>query len=96
MADPRIIAMEIGQATREAMFRDAEQRISTSKTEGDGGTIKESLIDGVRPTAPNRSGDCLALDDFMNTESLADLIDFVCDESAIRAFGVQPTGGVKE
>lgn len=36
--DPRIIAMEIGQATREAMFQDAEQRLaSTSKPEVDGG-----------------------------------------------------------
>lgn len=29
----------------------------------------------------NRSGDRLALDDFMDKESLDDLIDFVCDES---------------
>jgi hypothetical protein len=28
----------------------------------------------------NRSGDQLALDDFMDKESLADLIDYVCDE----------------
>lgn len=28
----------------------------------------------------NRSGDQLALDDFMDAESLEDLIDFVCDE----------------
>jgi len=28
----------------------------------------------------NESGDCLALGDFMDKESLADLIDFVCDE----------------
>lgn len=30
----------------------------------------------------NRSGDQLALDDFMDKESLDDLIDFVCDEYA--------------
>jgi hypothetical protein len=31
----------------------------------------------------NRSGDRLALDDFMDKHSLSDLIDFVCDEGAI-------------
>ena len=30
----------------------------------------------------NKSGDMLALDDFMDKESLNDLIDFVCDEYA--------------
>ena len=33
----------------------------------------------------NRAGDRLALDDYMNKEAIADLIDFVCDESAIDA-----------
>lgn len=28
----------------------------------------------------NRSGDRLALDDFMGEDSIADLVDFVCDE----------------
>jgi hypothetical protein len=28
----------------------------------------------------NRSGDQLALDDFLDRESLDDLVDFVCDE----------------
>lgn len=31
----------------------------------------------------NRSGDRLALDDFMGEDSIADLVDFVCDESAM-------------
>lgn len=35
-----------------------------------------------RQSKMNRSGDRLALDDFMDKESLADLIDFVCDEWA--------------
>ena len=33
-----------------------------------------------RQRSMNRSGDQLALDDFMDKESLADLIDYVCDE----------------
>jgi len=33
----------------------------------------------------NRSGDRLALDDFMGEESIADLVDFVCDEYALDA-----------
>ena len=35
-----------------------------------------------RQRSMNKSGDMLALDDFMDKESLADLIDFVCDEWA--------------
>lgn len=31
----------------------------------------------------NRSGDRLALDDFMGEDSIADLVDFVCDEYAM-------------
>lgn len=31
----------------------------------------------------NRSGDRLALDDFMGEYSIADLVDFVCDEYAM-------------
>lgn len=31
----------------------------------------------------NESGDQLALDDFMGDESIADLVDFVCDEFAL-------------
>ena len=34
-----------------------------------------------RQSFVNRSGDQLALDDFMDEQSLDDLIDFVCDES---------------
>lgn len=33
----------------------------------------------------NRSGDRLALDDFMSEESIADLVDYVCDDHAIDA-----------
>ena len=33
----------------------------------------------------NRSGDRLALDDFMGEDSIADLVDFVCDEYALDA-----------
>lgn len=33
----------------------------------------------------NRSGDQLALDDFMGEDSIADLVDFVCDEYALDA-----------
>ena len=33
----------------------------------------------------NRSGDRLALDDFMGENSIADLVDFVCDEHALAA-----------
>ena len=33
----------------------------------------------------NRSGDRLALDDFMSEDSIADLVDFVCDECALDA-----------
>lgn len=36
-----------------------------------------------RQRTMNKSGDQLALDDFMDKESLADLIDFVCDEYAM-------------
>ena len=35
-----------------------------------------------RQSFVNKSGDRLALDDFMDTQSLDDLIDFVCDEYA--------------
>ena len=35
-----------------------------------------------RQSFVNKSGDRLALDDFMDTQSLGDLIDFVCDEYA--------------
>lgn len=34
-----------------------------------------------RQSFVNRSGDQLALDDFMDKQSIDDLIDFVCDES---------------
>lgn len=33
----------------------------------------------------NKSGDRLALDDFMGKDSIADLVDFVCDEYALDA-----------
>ena len=33
----------------------------------------------------NRSGDRLALDDFMGEDSIADLVDYVCDEYAMDA-----------
>jgi hypothetical protein len=38
----------------------------------------------------NRSGDTLALDDFMGAESIDDLVDFVCDEWAHPAAPQQP------
>ena len=43
----------------------------------------------------NRSGDCLALDDFMGDDSIADLVDYVCDECALDALlhAAPATGG---
>lgn len=40
----------------------------------------EQRIREWRQRTINRSGDRLAIDDFMDAESLDDLIDYVCDE----------------
>jgi hypothetical protein len=49
-----------------------------------------------RQRTMNRSGDHLALDDFMDKESLADLIDFVCDECAQPPTPQPPQGAQQE
>ena len=47
-----------------------------------------------RQSFVNRSGDQLALDDFMDKQSLDDLIDFVCDEWALSTHPSPPEGMV--
>ena len=42
----------------------------------------EQRIRTWRQRTMNRSGDMLALDDFMGQDSIEDLVDFVCDEYA--------------
>jgi hypothetical protein len=42
----------------------------------------EGRLNDWRQRFVNKSGDSLGLDDFMDKESLDDLIDFVCDEWA--------------
>ena len=42
----------------------------------------EQRILGWRQRTMNKSGDRLALDDFMGQDSIDDLIDYVCDEWA--------------
>lgn len=42
----------------------------------------EQRIRAWRQRTMNKSGDCLAIDDFMGQESIDDLVDFVCDECA--------------
>lgn len=45
----------------------------------------EQRIRTWRQQQMNRSGDRLAIDDFMGEDSIADLVDYVCDEHAIDA-----------
>lgn len=45
-----------------------------------------------RQSFVNRSGDQLALDDFMDKQSIDDLIDFVCDEWALSTHPSPPEG----
>ena len=45
----------------------------------------EQRIRTWRQRTMNRSGDCLAIDDFMSQDSIDDLVDFVCDEIALAA-----------
>jgi hypothetical protein len=45
----------------------------------------EQQLHAWRQSFMNKSGDRLALDDFMDEESINDLVDFVCDQWALDA-----------
>ena len=61
-----------------AMLAAAPQPPSTQPTLT--AEIVERRLRTWRQRFVNRSGDQLALDDFLDRESLDDLVDFVCDE----------------
>lgn len=54
----------------------------------------EQRIRTWRQRTMNRSGDRLAIDDFMGADSIDDLIDWVCDEHA--GPGCRQRDGIKE
>ena len=73
------------------MTTPAEQPLALKSNLGLGPNAKtvadhiEQRLRTWRQQQMNRSGDRLALDDFMSADSIDDLVDFVCDEYALDA-----------
>lgn len=81
----RFVSRSYGQYTTSTVSRDSLLDLMKAVQAAE----RERLLSGVeqrlltwRQRTMNRSGDHLALDDFMGEDSIADLVDFVCDEWA--------------
>ena len=78
----RFDAADVATAAAQG-FRDGVASVSAgSEPEAWREHVEQRLL-AWRQSFVNRSGDQLALDDFMDEQSLDDLIDFVCDEWAL-------------
>ena len=76
----RFDAADVATASAQG-FRDGVASVSAvGEPEAWREHVEQRLL-AWRQSFVNRSGDQLALDDFMDEQSLDDLIDFVCDES---------------
>jgi hypothetical protein len=69
----RPAAVQIAMAVGSAVEAEVRQRVLAAV---------EQRIRGWRQRTMNKSGDRLAIDDFMGQESIDDLVDCVCDEWA--------------
>lgn len=92
---PRRIEAASTQEAAQIAERDSEgaaQVMCLRDRFGAGGTQAKAVADHIeqrlrtwRQQRMNRSGDRLALDDFMGEDSITDLVDFVCDEYELDA-----------